>query len=147
MTGGSSRTSAAALEPVGQRRPTSPAAGQRLDDREAEPGPGPATACAPGREALEQLRLLARLQPRPPRRAPRRGARDHPQPARRLEAVLELGERRPARVGLRLFVLVRLRVQVLAADRTEAGAIRFAEDLVRELECERVAGPAREVEP
>ena len=43
--------------------------------------------------------------------------------APRLQPVFELGQRRPARVGLRLAVVVRLVVQVLAADRAETGAV------------------------
>src|SRR5215210_7115818 len=41
---------------------------------------------------------------------------------------------------------MRLVVQVLPAHRTEAGALVAAEDLVRELECQRVARPGPEVE-
>ena len=74
---------------------------------------------------------------RPRRRRPRR---------RRLELLFELRERGPARVGLGLAVVVRLVVQVLAADRAEAGAVGLAEDLVRQLERDRVARPGREVE-
>ena len=43
-------------------------------------------------------------------------------------------ERGPARVGLLLLVVVRLGVQVLPADRAEAGAVGPAEDLVRQRE-------------
>ena len=45
-----------------------------------------------------------------------------------------------------LLVRVRLVVQVLAADRAEAGAVRVVEDLLRQVERERVARPAGEVE-
>ena len=43
-------------------------------------------------------------------------------------------------------MVVRLVVQVLAADRAETGAVGAAEDLVRQLERERVARPGGEVE-
>ena len=56
-------------------------------------------------------------------------------------------ERRPARIGIALEVLVRLDVQVLAAHRAETGAVRTAEDLVRELERDRVTRPGAELEP
>src|SRR6266550_2867660 len=69
-----------------------------------------------------------------------------PRRRRRLEPLFEALERRPARVGLGLVVLVRLGVQVLAADRAEAGAIEVAKDLVRQRERQRIACPAREVE-
>ena len=64
-----------------------------------------------------------------------------------MEAVPELGKRRPAGVRLRLDVVVRLVVQVLDADRAEAGAVGAAENLVRQLQCQGVARPGREVEP
>ena len=45
-----------------------------------------------------------------------------------------------------LLVLVRLVVQILAADRTEAGAVGAAQDLVRQGKRDRVARPGREIE-
>src|SRR6185503_15498946 len=75
---------------------------------------------------------------------PRRWRR--PRRGRRLELLFELGQGGPARVRLGLAVLVRLVVEVLAADRAEAGAVGPAEDLVRQLERDRVARPGREVE-
>ena len=56
-------------------------------------------------------------------------------------------ERGPARIGLDVVVRVPLHVQVLAADRGTARAFGAAEDLVREGEHERVAGPRGQVEP
>ena len=44
-------------------------------------------------------------------------------------------------------MLVRLGVEVLAADGTEPGAVGAAEDLVGQRERDRVARPGREVEP
>ena len=63
-----------------------------------------------------------------------------------LELAAELVERRPARVGGDLVVRVRLVVQILAADRAEAGAVGRVEDLVGQREGERVARPGGEVE-
>src|SRR2546430_7665481 len=63
-----------------------------------------------------------------------------------LQAVAELGQPAPARVGELLLVPVRLVVQVAAADRAEAGAVGAAKDLVRERERGRVTRPARQVE-
>src|SRR4051794_16781813 len=74
-----------------------------------------------------------------------RGA-DAPLGDGRSEPVAELGEGRPPRVGLRLAVLVRLQVEILAADAAESGAVRAAEDLVGKRQDQRVAGPRREVE-
>ena len=62
------------------------------------------------------------------------------------DPVSEPFERGPARIGVALEVLVRLDVQVLPADRAEPGAVRPAEDLVRELERDRVARPRAELE-
>src|SRR5687767_5951699 len=63
-----------------------------------------------------------------------------------LEAVAELLERRPARVGLELVVRMRLDVQVLAADGAEAGAVRGVQDLLGQLEGNRVARPGGQLE-
>jgi hypothetical protein len=49
------------------------------------------------------------------------------------ELLAERLERRPARVGVRFLVCVRLVVQVLSADRAETRTVRSAENLVREL--------------
>src|SRR5918992_1182050 len=59
--------------------------------------------------------------------------------SRRLsEPIAELGERLPARIGCLLLVLVGLDVQILAAHRTEPGAVGTAEDLLGQRERERV---------
>src|SRR5437870_4966988 len=63
-----------------------------------------------------------------------------------LELISQLRQLRPAWVGLVLLLLVRLAVQVAAAGRAEAGALRLAEDLVREGEDDGVARPGGEVE-
>src|SRR5207245_5439304 len=55
-------------------------------------------------------------------------------------------ERGPTGICRRLLVLVRLDVQILAADGAEPGAVGAAQDLVRQRERDRVAGPRREVE-
>src|SRR5918999_2283717 len=55
------------------------------------------------------------------------------------EPILELLERRPARVELLLGVLVRLDIQVATANRAEAGAVGPAEDLFRQRERDQVA--------
>src|SRR5438105_14443795 len=89
--------------------------------------------CGPGWDARHRFRQKARIE--------RREA-----PRRILEPVAELGQRAPARVAGLFLVRVRLVVQVPAADRAEAGAVRAAEDLVRELEGARVTRPAGEVE-
>src|SRR5262249_52413267 len=65
---------------------------------------------------------------------------------RRSSFLAQLVERGPARVDSLLHVLVRLGIQILAADRAEAGAIVAAEDLVGQCERDRVAGPGGEVE-
>ena len=52
----------------------------------------------------------------------------------------------PSGAGVVLLVLVRLLVQVLAAHRAEARAVGVVEDLGRQVEDERVARPAGEVE-
>ena len=67
-------------------------------------------------------------------------------PGPRLEAILELRERRPARVLLFDLVLVRLDVQIASRRRGRDRRSRAAEDLVGEREHDGVAGPAREVE-
>jgi len=61
--------------------------------------------------------------------------------ARLLLVVAQLGERRPARVGLGLVVFVGLHVQILSAHGTEAGTVGSAEDLVRKLERDDIARP------
>src|SRR6185503_18159147 len=76
----------------------------------------------------------------------RRHSRRCVKPALDLELLFEVGERRPAGVWLGLVVVVRLVVQVLAADRAEAGTRGPAEDLVRQLERDRVARPGGKVE-
>src|SRR4051794_27970397 len=58
----------------------------------------------------------------------------------------ESGEGGPARVGAVDVVLVRLEVEVAAADRAEPRAVGAAEDLLRQGEDERVARPRAEVE-
>ena len=63
-----------------------------------------------------------------------------------LELFLQRFERGPARVGGELLVRMRLLVQVLAADRAEARAVGAVQDLLRQLERERVARPGGEVE-
>src|SRR4051812_19615989 len=69
------------------------------------------------------------------------------QDSQKLQLLPQAFERGPARVGILLAVRVRLHVQILAALRAEAGAVGPAEDLRRQREQERVAGPGREVEP
>src|SRR5439155_16785235 len=68
------------------------------------------------------------------------------EPTGSLKTVSKFRQGRPARVGLRLAVVVGLATQVLAANRAEAGAVVPAEDLVGQLERERVARPGGEVE-
>ncbi len=63
-----------------------------------------------------------------------------------LQPVAELLERGPARVGNELVVGVRLHVQVLAADRAEAGAVGRVQDLLGQLERDRVARPGGQLE-
>ena len=63
--------------------------------------------------------------------------------ARSRELPSELG---PALVAAFVLVLVGLDVQVPAADRAEAGAVRAAEDLVGQRERDGVARPGGEVE-
>ena len=57
------------------------------------------------------------------------------------EIVAKAAQRVPAGVGALLHVLVRLDVQVLPAHRAETGAIGIAEDLLGDLERDRVAEP------
>src|SRR5919201_3935302 len=64
-----------------------------------------------------------------------------------LEQVAQLRERGPAGVGLRLAVVVRLLVQILAADRAEARAVGPAQDIVRQREADQVPRPGGQVEP
>lgn len=61
--------------------------------------------------------------------------------ASRLQLVANLRESGPPRIGLAVDVLVRLEVEVLAADRTEPGAVLTAQDLVGELQRDCVARP------
>ena len=61
-------------------------------------------------------------------------------------AAAQLVERGPARIRGELVVRVRLLVQILAAHRAQAGAVGAVQDLLRQLERERVARPGREVE-
>src|SRR5437764_14344051 len=63
-----------------------------------------------------------------------------------LEPVLQLREGGPAGVELLVLVDVRIDVQVAPADGAEARAVGTAEDLVRELEDERVSRPVGEIE-
>jgi hypothetical protein len=63
-----------------------------------------------------------------------------------LQPVAQLLERRPARVGRRLLVLVRLDVQILAADGAEPLAVGRVEDLVGKRERDRVARPGRQLD-
>ncbi len=70
--------------------------------------------------------------------------------SRRLRArprTRQRGVQRGPAARVLVLVLVRLDVQVSAADRAEAGAIRLAQDLVRQLERHGVARPRRQVEP
>src|SRR4051794_17617537 len=59
---------------------------------------------------------------------------------------LQLGELRPAGVGLRIVLVRGLLVEVRPADPAQAGAVGPAGQLRRELERERIARPGREVE-
>src|SRR4051794_21066021 len=59
---------------------------------------------------------------------------------------LELGQLRPAHVGLRLVLVRRVLVEVRAALRAQAGAVRAAGELGGQRQRERVAGPRLEVE-
>ena len=59
----------------------------------------------------------------------------------------QLAELLPARVEALLHVLVRLGVEVLAADRAEPGAVGAAEDLIGQRERDCVASPGGEVQP
>src|SRR6266540_1815794 len=65
---------------------------------------------------------------------------------RRLQLFAQALERRPAGFCRLLLVRVRLRVEILPADGTETGAVRAAEDLVRQGEGDGVARPGGEVE-
>jgi hypothetical protein len=62
------------------------------------------------------------------------------------EFVAESLEGSPARIELSVCVLVRLEVQVLPADRTEPGAVGLAENLLGQLERDRVSCPGAEIE-
>src|SRR5688572_30336330 len=62
------------------------------------------------------------------------------------EVVSEPLQCRPARVGRALRVLVRLLVQVLAADGAQTRAVLAAEDLIRKLERDGVARPDAQLE-
>ena len=59
---------------------------------------------------------------------------------------LELGQLRPARVRRGLVRVVGILVEIRAALRAQAGAVRAARDLRRQRQRERVARPRREVE-
>src|SRR5438093_9956794 len=65
---------------------------------------------------------------------------------RGLEPVAQLRERGPARVSFGFLVYMPLAVQILAAHRAEASALRAAQDLLRQRQCERVARPLREID-
>ena len=65
---------------------------------------------------------------------------------RRSSFLPQLAERGPARVDRLLDVLVRLDVEILAADGTEPGAVGVVEDLLGQREHDFVARPRREVE-
>src|SRR5919204_1584531 len=65
---------------------------------------------------------------------------------RRSELFTQRLERGPARVGRYLVVRVRFAIQVLPAHRAQPGAIRPAEDLVRDRKAESVARPRGEIE-
>jgi hypothetical protein len=78
------------------------------------------------------------------RRVPFRSATDRPQSPELLEAKLaQLG---PARIRRALVRVAGLLVEVRAALRAQAGAVRAAQDLVGERERVRVAGPLGDVE-
>src|SRR2546423_4181795 len=64
-----------------------------------------------------------------------------------LEPVSQVCQRGPAGVCSLLVVRVRVGVQILAANGAEPRAVGPAEDLQRQRERDRVAGPGREVEP
>src|SRR5829696_9193885 len=64
-----------------------------------------------------------------------------------LQLLSELAQDGPAGVRLDFVVRVPLDVQVLPAHGAEAGAVRPAEDLVRQPEDERVSRPGRQIEP
>src|SRR6476646_3407191 len=68
-------------------------------------------------------------------------------PRSMLQTILELGQRRPAGVGLLALVLVRLAVQVETAHGAEPGAVGPAEDLVGQRQDEPVPRPRGQVEP
>src|SRR5262245_31781255 len=60
------------------------------------------------------------------------------------QAVFEPLERGPTRVLRLVLVLMRVLVQILAANRAQPGAVRAVKDLLRELARDRVARPVRE---
>src|SRR5215207_144293 len=80
------------------------------------------------------------------------GGHRAPPPERRCETAplgsveLQLTQRGPAGVGLALVRVVGRAVQVLAADRAQARAVLAADDLNRQRERQRVAGPGAHVE-
>src|SRR5688500_22568 len=74
--------------------------------------------------------------PRRPRRAP----------ADALELLAELLERSPAGVDSLLVVLVRLEVEIAAADGAQSGALVATEDLLGQCEREGVARPGGEID-
>ena len=59
---------------------------------------------------------------------------------------LQLGELRPARIGLGLVLVLGILVEVLPADRAQAAAVLAADDLRGSGERERVARPGAQVE-
>ncbi len=63
-----------------------------------------------------------------------------------LQPLAQPFERSPARIDDLVHVLVRLEVQVPAANRAEAGAVGVVEDLIRQRQRDRVARPGRELE-
>jgi len=63
-----------------------------------------------------------------------------------LQPVPQLFERAPPRIGLEIRMLVRLVVQVLAADRAEARTVGAAEDLLRQRERDRIPRPRPDLE-
>lgn len=63
-----------------------------------------------------------------------------------LQLIAQVREGGPAGIGLGVLVLVGLDVQVLAADRAQTRAVGAAQDLIRDLERDRVAQPCRELQ-
>src|SRR5258705_12398928 len=97
------------------------------------------------------MRVPSRRRPREARTETRQMERRRPDgtplPVEGLGALVAEGfEAGPAGVAVLLFVLVRLVVQVLAADVAESRAVGTAEDLLPQGKRDRVARPARPVE-